>query len=90
MKNKNLPSYILGILSVILFIPIFESLSELICSLLEIPKGNFTIKVMDINKKIQEKQIDQEPINTNCVGFEIPSEEYEYEEEDRLKNKIGF
>lgn len=90
MKNKNLLSYILGILSVILLIPIFESLSELICSSIEIPKGNFTLKVMDINKEIQEKQIDQEPINTNCVGFEIPSEEYEYEEEDRLKNKIGF
>ena len=59
---------------------------------LEIPKGKLSKCVIKINNEIQDIQAQSEPITTNCIGFEIPNEEYwDDEEEDcKQKNKIGF
>lgn len=56
------------------------------------PKGKLSKCVIKINNEIQDIQAQSEPITTNCIGFEIPNEEYwDDEEEDcKQKNKIGF
>ncbi|MFR3950672.1 MAG: hypothetical protein ACLTY2_01315 [Coprococcus eutactus] len=85
--------YIFGFLTGICLLPIIDSITELIQTALEIPKGELSKKVLKLNNEIQDLQFALEPIDTHCIGFEAPSnEEYlddENEEEDH-KNKIGF
>jgi hypothetical protein len=74
-------------------LPIIDSITELIQTALEIPKGELSKKVLKLNNEIQDLQFALEPIDAHCIGFEAPSnEEYlddENGEEDH-KNKIGF
>lgn len=74
--------FILGILSIILLIPICESLSELICSWFEIFKGKNTLKVLEINEKISKFQNNNEEINTNIIGFHYDSMQEDYDQDD--------
>lgn len=84
--------YILGMVTTICIIPIMESFTELIQVMMEIPKGILSKKVITINNEIQDLQAESEPIGTNCIGFEIPSESDDYYDdyEDKKKNRIGF
>lgn len=83
--------YVFGFISGICLLPILDSLTELLQVVLEIPKGKLSKCVIKINNEIQDIQAQSEPITTNCIGFEIPNEEYWDEEEDcKQKNKIGF
>ena len=49
-------------------------------------------KDKNLNKEIEDLQMQLEPINTNCIGFEVPNQEEYYEDdwEEENKNKIGF
>ena len=88
---NKLKCYILGMITVILAIPIIEQITDIVCGGLEVLKGKNTKKVMQINKEIEDLQMQLEPINTNCIGFEVPNqEEYEDDEWEEDKNKIGF
>ena len=89
---NKLKCYILGMITVILAIPIIEQITEIVCGGLEVLKGKSTKKVMQINKEIEDLQMQLEPINTNCIGFEVPNQEEYYEDdwEEENKNKIGF
>ena len=90
---NKLKCYILGMMTVILAIPIIEQITEIVCGGLEVLKGKNTKKVMQINKEIEDLQMQLEPINTNCIGFEVPNQEEYYEddwEDDKIKNRIGF
>ena len=88
---NKLKCYILGMMTVILAIPIIEQITEIVCGGLEVLKGKNTKKVMQINKEIEDLQMQLEPINTNCIGFEVPNqEEYKDDEWEEDKNKIGF
>ena len=89
---NKLKCYILGMMTVILAIPIIEQITEIVCGGLEVLKGKNTKKVMQINKEIEDLQMQLEPINTNCIGFEVPNQEeyYEDDREEENKNKIGF
>ena len=89
---NKLKCYILGMIIVILAIPIIEQITEIVCGGLEVLKGKNTKKVMQINKEIEDLQMQLEPINTNCIGFEVPNQEEYYEDdwEEENKNKIGF
>lgn len=84
--------YVFGFISGICLLPILDSLTELLQVVLEIQKGKLSKCVIKINNEIQDVQAQSEPITTNCIGFEIPNEEYwDDEEEDcKQKNKIGF
>ena len=83
--------YILGMVTAICMIPIMESFTELIQMLLEVPKGMLSKKVISLNNEIQDLQAESEPISTSCIGFEIPSESYDYDDyDDKKKNHIGF
>jgi hypothetical protein len=89
---NKLKCYIFGMMTVILAIPIIEQITEIICGGLEVLKGKNTKKVMQINKEIEDLQMQLEPINTNCIGFKVPNQEEYYEDdwEEENKNKIGF
>lgn len=91
---KKLIAYILGMVTIITFIPILESLTELICSWLEVLKAIPMKKVLVVNAEIQDLQAKLEPVSTSCIGF-VQNEEYpeddDWEEDKcRVKNKIGF
>lgn len=74
--------YMLGILTVIVGIPIIESVVELVQVALEIPKGKLSKYVMTINKELQELQDDPCEEKASCIGFAIPNSEEEYYEDD--------
>lgn len=73
--------YILGFLTGVCFLPILDSITELIQVALEVPKGKLSKKVMKLNNEIQDIQSESEPVSTSCIGFNVP-EEVEYYDED--------
>ena len=89
---NKLKCYILGMVTIVVAMPIMEQITEIVCGGLEVLKGKNTKKVMQINKEIEDLQMQLEPINTNCIGFEVPNQEEYYEDdwEEENKNKIGF
>ena len=87
----KLKCFIGGMLTVIVATPILEEITEIICGYLEVLKGNSTKKVLEVNKAIQELQTQIEPIDTSCIGFQVPNQEEEYDEDwEEDKIKIGF
>lgn len=88
---KNLKCFILGAVSIILLLPILESITDIACGWLETLKAINTKKVLRLNKEIEDLQEELEPIQTQAIGFQVDSEEYceedDWEEEDR---KVGF
>ena len=91
---NKLKCYILGMVTIVVAMPIMEQIAEIICGSLEILKDKNIKKILKINKEIEDLQIQLEPINTNCIGFEIPSQDNydeDWEEYNKnKKNKIGF
>ena len=81
-KNKNVWFYILGILSGILFIPATEELINVIMSWIQVLLLNPTKIVLEGNKEIKELQGDEEYQQTNCIGFQVPSNDEEYYEDE--------
>lgn len=84
---KNLKYFIGGVIFYVIGIPIIESLAETITTLLEIPKGKVSVPVLKLNKELKNIQGDEEPVNTNVIGFEIPSEVDYYDEDDDFDDK---
>jgi len=81
-ENKTLLSYILGMISIVLIIPFLENLSDVLLGKLEVKKADSTIKVLKLNKEIAKLQADDEPVQTQAIGFAIPSQEDMYEYDD--------
>jgi hypothetical protein len=66
--------------------PIIEGLVELFLSFIEAKKikygeeiNNANIRIQMANLEAEERQI---PVSTNVIGFQVPSEEEYYDEED--------
>lgn len=84
-KDNSLLSYLLGIASAILFIPLFESITEVICSYIELLKIHSTKAVLKGNAEIvklqQENEKENTEASTSVVGFAYnpPDDEYDYE-----------
>lgn len=78
-KNSSLLSYLLGIASAILFIPLFESIAEVICGYVELLKIQSTKAVLKGNKEIAKLQLENEKENTevctNVIGFQYNPQE---------------
>ena len=91
---KNIKAFILGITTVIVIIPIVESVVDALCTGIEYFKGKFTISVLKLNKEIIDLQSAQEEVSTQCVGFEMSAKEedeyYDDEEDCTNKSKFGF
>ena len=77
-NNKNVWFYILGLLSGILFIPVIEEFINVIMSWIQVLILKPTKIVLEGNKEINEIQADEEYQQTNCIGFQIPSNDEEY------------
>ena len=80
--NKNVWFYILGLLSGILFIPVIEEFINVIMSWIQVLLLKPTKIVLEGNKEINELQGDDEYQQTNCIGFQIPSNDEEYYEDE--------
>ena len=81
MKNKSCLVYIVGILTSIVFIPIINDITDIVCNKLECIKGMQNLTITKINNKIMDAQNqDNEQVETRAIGFDIPNEE-DYEEE---------
>ena len=81
-KNKNVWFYILGILTGLLFIPVIEEFINVIISWIQVLLLKPTKIVLEGNKEINEIQADEEYQQTNCIGFQIPSNDEEYYEDE--------
>lgn len=89
---KKLIIFALGMASIVTLIPLLESITELICSWLEVLKAIPMKRVLVVNNEIADLQAKLEPQSTSCIGF-VHNEEYPNDdewEEDKIKNKIGF
>ena len=80
--NKETKHYILGILTGILFIPIIEEFINVIMSWIQVLLLKPTKIVLEGNKEINELQGDDGYQETNCIGFQMPSNEEEYYEDE--------
>ena len=80
--NKNVWFYILGLLSGILFIPVIEEFINVIMSWIQVLLLKPTKIVLEGNKEIKELQGDEEYQQTSCIGFQIPSDDEYYCDED--------
>ena len=74
--------YILGFVTGVCFLPILDSITSLVQTAIEIPKGILSKEVMKLNNEITELQAQSEPISNSCIGFDIPSSEEYYDEDD--------
>lgn len=82
----NLIYFLLGVITINLIMPIIEGLVELFLSFIEAKKikygeeiNNANIRIQMANLEAEERQI---PVSTNVIGFQVPSEEEYYDEED--------
>ena len=74
--------YILGFVTGVCFLPILDSITVLVQTAIEVPKGILSKKVIKLNNEITELQEQSEPVSSNCIGFEIPSSEGYYDDDD--------
>lgn len=80
----------LGALSILIFVPIIEQLCEVIMTALEYVKGLISKSVLKINKELLDLQAEQEPISTQCIGFQYNGDEEEFDDDFEDKIKLGF
>ena len=60
-------------------IPIVESAAAVVMTGLEVIKGKWSLKIADYNKQISN--LDDEPESSHAIGFVIPEEEDDYEDD---------
>lgn len=96
-KDKSmLPAFILGMLSIVVFIPIIEGFVDIAINWFEVFKIPPIKRTLKGNKEIQDLQMEQEEIGTQVMGFQYEGDpEYcddEYDFEDKKENniKLGF
>ncbi len=73
--------FILGIIFIAFIYPIGDSLSGLIITFLEMVKGKLAVKLAEYNTQIEKLQ-NQEQQNTQAIGFTIPENKEEDEDND--------
>lgn len=61
-------------------LPIIDTIIELIQVLMEIPKGILSKKVIQLNSEIESLQHTEQEQDTNCIGFQYNSNEFEEDE----------
>lgn len=73
--------FILGILFIQIILPIIDEVFAVLLTYLEVLKGKASYKVAKYNVEIQ-KLGEEEEIAHNVIGFAIPTDENQEEEED--------
>ena len=76
---------LLGIVTYILILPVLEELATVVVQSLEIVKGKAMLKSQKIQNKLlelaAEAPTEETPTNTSVIGFQVPEEVYEDEED---------
>lgn len=73
MKDKSILHYILGLLTGLLFIPIIEEIIDIVQAWVQALLITPSKIVLQGNKELSELQDNEEEIQTQCIGFQIPS-----------------
>lgn len=73
MKDKSILHYILGLLTGLLFIPIIEEIIDIVQVWVQALLITPSKIVLQGNKELSELQDNEEEIQTQCIGFQIPS-----------------
>lgn len=84
MKNKNTITYIIGILTGLVFIPVIDELLNVVYSWIEYLKIKPSKLIIKGNKELTELQGEEEnEFETHVCGFHISPKEYDenYDEE---------
>ena len=71
-----------GFLSALVWIPIAESLGELVLAHIEAAKVKVSLKINQYTKNIQEIQAEMQPTATHTIGFDISQDGDCFDEED--------
>ena len=90
---KKLTAFALGMVSIITLLPILESLTDLAVAYIKSWQGTPIKRALISNNEIADLQAQLEPINSQLMGFAMPSDEEYYEDdefEDTSKIKVGF
>ena len=83
MENNNTKHFIIGLLSGILFIPVIEEFLNVIMAWIHVLLLKPNKIVLKGNKELSELQSEDEPVQTSCIGFQVPSEaDDDYYEDD--------
>lgn len=82
MDNKNAKYYIWGLLSGILFIPVIEEFLNVVMAWIQVLLLKPNKIVLKGNQEIADLQESDEYTVTNCIGFQAPSKEDYFEDED--------
>ena len=81
--NNNTKHFIIGLLSGILFIPVIEEFLNVIMAWIQVLLLKPNKIVLKGNKELSELQSEDEPVQTSCIGFQVPSEaDDDYYEDD--------
>ena len=82
-KNNNIKHFIIGLLSGLLFIPVIEEFLNVIMAWIQVLLLRPNKIVLKGNKELSELQSEDEPVQTSCIGFQVPSEaDDDYYEDD--------
>ncbi len=80
MKNRSLLSYIFGMLTVLLFVPLIEDLSAVLSSWFQVFILKPTKLVLKGNREIAKLQADLQETDGYCIGFQMPTQD-DFEDE---------
>ena len=82
--NNNTKHFIIGLLSGLLFIPVIEEFLNVIMAWIQVLILKPNKIVLKGNKDIAELQSEEEPVQTNCIGFQVSSEDddEDYDDDD--------
>ena len=83
MDNNNTKHFIIGLLSGLLFIPVIEEFLNVIMAWIQVLLLRPNKIVLKGNKELSELQGNEDEYQqTNCVGFQVSSEEDDEDYED--------
>lgn len=83
MKDKSLKYYILGFVTGFIAIPLMEELMNVVNTWIQVLIIKPSKIVIKGNKELSELQGNEEEIQTQCIGFQVPSEDdYYYDDEE--------
>ena len=95
MLTLELKYFLFGVLFILIFVPVIENLisniTELILCIVELWKSYINVKIVKNIKQADGFKSENE-VQTSLIGFEVPTAEDYYYEEDEAENKklIGF
>jgi hypothetical protein len=82
--SRNFRYFLLGILFITICIPVFEEISQIICTALEWVKGLIMVPITKLNCTIKKLTDEEAPTQSFAIGFAAPSDEDEDETDEDL------